>query len=260
MGKIVAVWTVDNTFGSTKEVVAALACGLGITSGKKVAVTALPGRRSEFMEYFDIRMPEKIRSGRDNNVGFYLLLQKALYQKPGEKMVMEAGIRTINKGPVLFPWFDSDESMLTEKNAVTLIMGALKEIFDYVLIDAGCGNKSDYSELLLKNADFVLVLLPRNKRRWKEYFEGAPLSGTGRFIYVIYPYAADSAYSEGFLSHHFGKDRPWVQGIPLSGAFSDALSDGKAAEFFLEAGKNKKRQESEFFKAIMKLTKGVEGK
>ncbi len=257
MGKTVVFWTKEKEYGDTGRVMAALACNLGITKGKEVAAMAIPGRPSEFLQLFDVRMPEKIKSGKDNSVGFYPLLQRAVYMQPTKKMVEDCGIRTINKGPLLFPWFDYDDSELTEKIAVTMIMKVMKDMFDYVLVDACHGELRPYSELLVKNADILVVLLPQDKKKWKAYFDDSPLQGEGKRFYVIYPYMDESEYSAGWFSHHFDKDSNKVYGLPASAAFTDACVDGRVAELFLEAGKKKKRQDSAFFKSIARLSKGV---
>ncbi len=257
MGKTVVFWTDKKEYGDTSRIMAALACALGITEGKNVAVTALPGSPSAFLDLFNVRMPEKIRSGKDSSVGFYSLLQRALYEQPVEKTVMDAGIRTINKGPLLFPWFDYDESEMTEKNSVALIMKVMKDIFEYVLVDAGVGERGVYSDLLIKNADLVVVLLPQDKKSWQDYLNSMPLSTAGKLLYVMHPYLEKSAYSSGWFSYHFCRDRNNVYGLPASASFLDACMEGRVAELFLEAGSRKKRHESAFFRAVAKFCKVV---
>ncbi|MCD1261271.1 hypothetical protein B5M42_020940 [Paenibacillus athensensis] len=108
-----------------------------------------------------------------------------------------------------------------------------KRYYDLILIDAGSGARQPLSQMLLQNADAVVVSLNQNlsvlerffaQNDWQQWLSGKPL------LLVLGQYDRYSVYTTRNIKRRFKLKSPLYQ-IAHSAGLMDAMQEGRVIDF-----------------------------
>lgn len=272
MGKTVVFWSPEQGHGNVTSAVTAVVSAIGLWHSFLEVALAYTGCDKLDLEY---RMEQKLRE-RGKTDCFERTGVKALEFHYRQGALTSEKIRRCAV-PLLFPSVSLFPSLSggylpgggkgkeyqdNSKIRHYLLTEKLKKDYALTMLDVKSGCEPE-SLSFLEAADLVVIPVSPDPARWSRIISEGEESCKGRHLYLLSGYHAQSIYGPAqfrrIVCRHAGYGKE-VQsaGLVYDCGFADAMSEGRALEFFLKNEEVKKQEtQYEFMEQSRKLAKQI---
>lgn len=243
MGKLVAFWSPYPGRAGTTSSLCAVAGIFGLHFPQIAVAISHVTQGCHNLE-------EKLYCGEipEKNIGFYrktgiaaLKLQCRQSMLSSEK-IRKSAIPLSMKSLSLFPYEGREE--LVEELTVQLLTESIKNEFDLVFLDLQSG-ESENTLVMLKKADFIVVVLPQDPACRKDFFQKqTAYLKEKKYCIVLGRYLKKSKYGLRFFYNKKETTAELAGVIPLNTGFFDAMTEGKVTEFFWKNQRVRRKEEN----------------
>ncbi len=244
MGKLVAFWSPYTGRAKVTSSLCAIAGMFGAEYPEySIAISHTGSEGLNLGNKIDCRYACNIKEEVYSKSGIASLIINCRQAVLTADRVRRSAIPLIMKSLYFYP-----NVMENYNNQVTgyILTELIPNEFDAVLLDVQSGFNA-CSKKYLKEADFVVVVLPQEPEIWKDYLlhEAEYLSEKKHFI-LLGGYLTNSRFSKTYYMRRNGEKLlgELMGGIPFNTGFFDAMAEGRALDFIYKNQRVRKKEEN----------------
>lgn len=255
MGKIIAFWSPYAGHGKVTASLCAVIGGMVIQYPEiRLAVSHAQNEAMPLIKKMDSDAGLFESTGCFTSFGIDMLKIYAGQNKISPEIIRRCGLPLLGQMVYFYP--NNARTGKEEDKAVQILTGALKEEFDIVCLDLGSGNAEEIFPYM-KASDFVTVVLPQEPFYVDKFFREKTESLNGiEYGIIIGGCFLKSKYKSVYYKNEYRKRKNniFMGDILLNCEFFNAMSEGKALDFFLRNSVSAKNEENYEFVIRAKKT------
>lgn len=191
----------------------------------------------------------KIEEGLYENIGIDALVRAVKSAPLDDDTFYNSSISFLNKQLSLIPGTTKCNRLIYENDmvhSIKQILEAADQYNDMVFVDTNSGD-SDITQMILKEADIIVVNLSQNKSMIEEYIKNYKYPQE-KIIYLIGSYNQNSRYNQKNLIRMYDPfNKHNLSVIPYSTEFLDHLSEGTLIDFMVKNIEAQKEDSTFYF-------------
>ncbi|MDU2243027.1 MAG: hypothetical protein E7E23_20900 [Paenibacillus sp.] len=233
MGHNIVFWSpVPGQTGNTTNLIAVAAL-LGLEYSSRIVLFGhLQSRRAAVEQALIKRRSEDMLAFTADS-GIDALARLAQNGKLSPEMIRDYTLPLLQERLDLLPGSNKADKALIMgmKDMLATLLDSAKRYYDLTLIDGGSGVGSGWTQLLLQNADLVIVSLNQNRFVLERFFRHREdwLKGK-KLLFVLGQYDRDSALTAKNMVRKYRVKMP-IYPVPHQAGFMDAAQEGRAIDF-----------------------------
>ncbi len=264
MGKLVTFWS--PVAGQAKVTASMVAVVSSLAMGQpsyEIAVSSVRKEESSLEDSLEGRNRWRRSEYLYERSGISALLLSCKQGALTRERIRRCALPVLLPGVSLFPGLRKEIGMIhgreSEKLEYHILTESFREEYGLTVVDLKDGFL-DSSFQYMEAADLVVVVLPQNPTIWKCFLECGRERLKEKKIYILFGgYLKNSRHGIAqYKRKHIVNRESGIGAVPLCEGYMDALSEGKAMEFFMKNEYAGKRDENyEFVDTVKKAAKGI---